>query len=152
MATTNTSSNPTQIFYDGQCPLCSREARLYQSRDTLHRLHFINIAAPDFHAPAFGLDPLRVTQVMHSRTPDGILHTQLDAFRTIWRALPPSLLTRLPLILLAIPGMLPLANLFYRLFAKNRHRLTGRCTPESCDLHSASAQTRAASHPSSNST
>ena len=126
----------TQIFFDGHCPLCSKEARGYQRRDRLGRLEFVDIAAPGFDAAAYGLDAERINEVMHARTADGVVHTQVDAFRTIWRALPGSIGTRVALGVLAIPGMLPVANVFYRMFARNRYRLTGRCVDGVCALPS----------------
>src|SRR3954463_5454088 len=121
-----------QVFYDGACPLCSREMRGYQARDREHHVDFVDIANPNFDAAAFGLDPVRVQQVMHVRTPEGKIYTQVHAFRKLWKALPPTFITMFLRGLLAIPGMTPLANVFYRLFARNRYRLTGRCTPTSC--------------------
>jgi predicted DCC family thiol-disulfide oxidoreductase YuxK len=71
---------------------------------------------------------------MHARTPDGKVFTEVRAFVKIWEALPPSLLTTPLRWLFKIPGTLALAGIFYRLFARNRYRLTGRCTPESCSI------------------
>jgi predicted DCC family thiol-disulfide oxidoreductase YuxK len=102
-------------------------------RDRDHRVDWIDIALPTFHAEAFGLDATRVHEVMHARTADGQVFTEVQAFIHIWKALPPTLMTTAPVALLKIPGMLPLANVLYRLFARNRYRLTGRCTPDSCD-------------------
>jgi predicted DCC family thiol-disulfide oxidoreductase YuxK len=123
-----------QVFYDGACPLCRREVRHYMKRDRAHRIDWVDIALPTFHAEAFGLDGKRVQQVMHARTSDGRVYTQVGAFVKIWEALPAGLGTTPLRWLLKIPGMLLLANLFYRLFARNRYRLTGRCTPESCAI------------------
>lgn len=122
---------PLQVFYDGACPLCSREVAVYRRRDQLGRIAWVDISRPEFQAAEFGLDPARVQQVMHARAPDGGVFTQITAFVKIWQALPgwPWALLR---AVFAIPGMIPLANIFYRLFARNRYRLTGRCTPESC--------------------
>ncbi len=156
MTKRNAALYPVQVFFDGNCPLCSREVRHYMKKDVHRHIHFIDIAGPGFDAAAYGLDARRVTEVMHAITADGVVHTQVEAFRVIWRALPASLLTRLPLALLRVPGMMALAGVAYRVFARNRYRLTGRCTPESCAIapasagagagpaavHSASAQTR----------
>ena len=122
---------PLQVFYDGACPLCSREVAVYRRRDRLARIQWIDIAQPAFDAPSFGLDPAGVQQVMHAKTADGRLFTQVGAFVQIWHALP-GFPWRALRALFAIPGVISLANIFYRLFAKNRYRLTGRCTPERC--------------------
>jgi predicted DCC family thiol-disulfide oxidoreductase YuxK len=125
---------PLQVFYDGACPLCSREVSHYRGRDRHHHIQWVDIAQPDFQATDYGLDPARVQQVMHARLADGRVVTQVAAFVKIWEALPPGLLTTPLRWLLKIPGLLPLANVAYRLFARNRYRLTGRCTPESCSI------------------
>ena len=125
------TSQKLQVFFDGACPLCRREARHLQARDSLHRLDWIDIANPNFDPHAFGLDPQRVHQVMHARTPDGRLYTDVSAFIQIWSAVRTPV-TSFLLFLLKIPGALPIARLLYHLFARNRYRLTGRCTPEIC--------------------
>ena len=127
---------PLQVFYDGACPLCSREIRHYMTRDRDHRLIWIDISLPAFRAADYELDPARLQQVMHTRSADGRVFTQVAAFCAIWEALPPGLLTTPLRWLLKIPGMLSLANIFYRLFARNRYRFTGRCTPEACSIES----------------
>jgi predicted DCC family thiol-disulfide oxidoreductase YuxK len=108
----------------------------FQKRDTAGRVEWVNIAAPQFAAEAYGLDPARVQQVMHARGPDGTIYTEVRAFVQIWKAIP-TFFTTLLRGLLKIPGMLFLAGIAYRLFARNRHRLTGRCTPESCTIDAA---------------
>lgn len=125
---------PLTVFFDGQCPLCRREIAHYKKIDRFNHLQPQDIAAPDFRAADFGLDEKRVNEVMHARTANGTLYTEVAAFRAIWRAMPPTLLTRLPEYFLRLPGMMIPATWAYRLFAKNRYRLTGRCTPESCAI------------------
>jgi len=130
---------PLEVFYDGACPLCRREVEFYRRRDRAAHVKWVDIARPEFSAAAAGLDPVRVQQVMHARTADGRVYTEVSAFVKIWEALPPRPLTWLARGILKIPGMLPLAGVFYRLFARNRYRLTGRCTPESCSVDSRTA-------------
>ncbi len=123
---------PVQVFYDGACPLCRREAAHYMARDRQHRIEWVDISLPTFQASEFGLDPDRLQQVMHARFADGRVVTQLAAFCAIWEALPPGLVTTPLRWMLRIPGLLALGNIFYRIFARNRYRLTGRCVAESC--------------------
>lgn len=123
---------PAHIFYDGECPLCRREVDHYRRLDRQQRLIFIDIASAHFDAHAFNLDPQRVHQVMHAQTADGATRTELDAFRTIWRAMPLFSFSRLLLLIFSLPGMNFLGGIAYRWFARNRHRLTGRCENQSC--------------------
>jgi predicted DCC family thiol-disulfide oxidoreductase YuxK len=125
---------PMQVFYDGACPLCSREMRHYQRQDIHNRIQWIDIAAPAFDAASYGLDPAPLQQVMHARLADGHVVTQVAAFVKIWEALPFGFGRMLLRCLLKVPGMMAVAGVFYRLFARNRHRLTGRCATESCPV------------------
>lgn len=126
-----------QVFYDGACPLCSRECAVYARRDRFHRIQWVDIARPNFRADDFGLDPTDVNEVMHARDASGQVYTQVGAFIQIWKRLPfswHSVLTTPLRWFLKIPGMLALANVFYRAFARNRYRLTGRCADGTCRL------------------
>jgi hypothetical protein len=48
---------------------------------------FVDITAPDFDAPAHGLDPRRIHQVMHVKVGDEV-RTGLEAFIAIWEVVP----------------------------------------------------------------
>ena len=75
------------VFYDGLCPLCSREMAHYSARDTKGVLHLIDIADPNFAPAAEGVDAERVHERFHVRCSDGQLVTGVDAFAAIWEAL-----------------------------------------------------------------
>jgi predicted DCC family thiol-disulfide oxidoreductase YuxK len=62
--------------------------------------------------------------------PDGTWITGVEVFRRLYSAAgfgPLVMLTRLPVIS-------QIMDIGYRLFAKNRLRLTGRCTGQSCSV------------------
>ena len=83
--------NPTgvlSVYYDGLCPLCSREMVHYRKQEGSQNLNFVDITAPSFLAEREGLDPLKVHQVMHVKTPEGEVRTGVDAFIEIWKILP----------------------------------------------------------------
>ena len=123
---------PLRIFFDGQCPLCSREVQHYLTRDPQHNLMAIDIAAPDFNPQSYGLDPGAVHAVMHAIDAAGNIYTRVDAFLAIWQGVTPSTPIRLAQTLIAIPFLRKIADVAYITFARNRYRLTGRCTPQSC--------------------
>ena len=125
---------PLQVFYDGDCPLCAREVKHYMAKDVYGRIEWVSIAGERFDAKAYGLDPQRVNAVMHARTADGRVFTELWAFVRIWEALPLGLLTTPLKWMFKVPGVIWLVRPLYLLFAKNRHRLTGRCKTEGCEL------------------
>lgn len=117
-----------KVFYDGSCPICSREIRTYQNRDKYNRLIPIDITDPSFVAGEYGLDPEAVNKELHACTADGKVYTAVDAFRKIWQAVgmqPLATLTRLP-------GLSQSMDLGYKLFSRYRHQLTGQCNRHTC--------------------
>ena len=86
---TKVDTNMTEIsvYYDGACPLCSREIDLYRKKDVDHKIDFVDISAPSFDAQAHGLDPVAVHKVFHVRDPQGNIYTKVEGFKTIWTTL-----------------------------------------------------------------
>jgi predicted DCC family thiol-disulfide oxidoreductase YuxK len=125
---------PMQVFYDGACPLCTREMAAFKRRDVKGRMEFVDISRADFDAAGYGLDAGRVQAVMHVRMADGRVLTEVPAIEKIWRALPWGFLSGFLRVLLWFPGVRFLSGFFYRWFARNRYKLTGRCTAESCSI------------------
>ncbi len=123
---------PLRIFFDGQCPFCTREVQYYLTRDPQHNLISVDIASADFNPQSYGLDPVAVHAVMHAVDATGKIYTRVDAFLAIWQATTPSFPVRLAQALIAIPPLRKIADILYMAFARNRYRLTGRCTPQSC--------------------
>ena len=76
------------VYFDGLCPLCSREIEHYRKQRGAERIRFVDICAGDFNAAAESLDPRLIHKVMHVRDPQGRLWTGVDAFIQIWTALP----------------------------------------------------------------
>jgi len=119
-----------EVFYDGDCPLCVREIAMLRRWDKNDRIVFTDIAAPDFSAVALGKTQDDLMARIHGRLSDGQWIEGVEVFRQLYSAVglgPLVAVTRLP-------GISSLMNLGYRLFAKNRLRLTGRCTAESCAI------------------
>ena len=121
------------LYYDGLCPLCSREIEMYRKKDLGDVLSFIDITRNGFSAEKEGLDPLRVKQVFHVRKPDGTLLTGVDAFAEIWRVLPGFK----ALHWLSQQSISrPLMNLGYQIFAQLRPFLPRKkeCETGACNL------------------
>jgi predicted DCC family thiol-disulfide oxidoreductase YuxK len=70
---------------------------------------------------------------IHGRLPDGSLVRGVEVFRRLYGAVGFRRLVRLS----RAPGVRHVLDLAYALFARNRLRLTGRCTQESCALPAA---------------
>jgi predicted DCC family thiol-disulfide oxidoreductase YuxK len=54
-----------RVYYDGLCPLCSREIEYYRKKDLGAVIDWIDITQDDFDASAEGLDPDKVHQFFH---------------------------------------------------------------------------------------
>lgn len=119
-----------EVFFDGDCPLCVREIAMLRRLDRRARIRFTDIAAPGFDPAAEGTTMETLMAEIHGRLPDGRWITGVEVFRQLYAAVglgPVVAATRLP-------GVRGALDVGYRLFAKNRLRLTGRCTSESCEL------------------
>jgi predicted DCC family thiol-disulfide oxidoreductase YuxK len=117
-----------EAYFDGACPLCVREMRLLRRMDRRGRIRFVDIAAPGFDAATVGIPWESLMDRIHARLPDGQIVEGVEVFRRIYGALgwPRAVaLTRLP-------GLSQALDLAYRLFARNRLRLTGRCHDGAC--------------------
>jgi predicted DCC family thiol-disulfide oxidoreductase YuxK len=123
------SSWTVEIFFDGECPLCTREVNVLKRMDRKQRVRFTDIAARDFMPPP-GLDMAALMARIHGRLPDGTIIEGVDVFRRVYEAVGLGWLAGLS----RLPGISTLTEAAYTLFAKNRLRLTGRCDHTSCEL------------------
>ena len=132
--------SPIEVFYDGDCPLCAREMRVFTRLDAERgRIRFVDIASPDFDAASLGIDWETFMQRIHARLPNGSWITGVEVFRRLYAALGFS-----PLVWASrLPGLSHFLDFAYEKFARNRFRLTGRCT-DACQLPERRVQTQPA--------
>ncbi|MCC5866837.1 MAG: DUF393 domain-containing protein [Wenzhouxiangella sp.] len=101
------------VWYDGGCPLCSREIALMRRLDRLGRIEFVDVDADNANCP---LDRAQLLARFHARE-GGRIHDGAAAFAAMWRAIPwlrpLGLLARIPPVLWMLEGG-------YRLFLKFR--------------------------------
>lgn len=127
------SAFDVEVFYDGACPLCLREVRMLDRLDRKGRIRFTDIAHPSFDPSDVGLSYATLMDRIHGRLPDGRIIEGVEVFRRLYAAVgfgPLVALTRLP-------GVSHALDVAYRVFAKNRLKLTGRCEDAACSLPSA---------------
>jgi predicted DCC family thiol-disulfide oxidoreductase YuxK len=123
-----------EVFFDGDCPLCNREIAFLRKRDRRGQLRFTDIAAAGFDAPAVtGRSLADLMDRIHGRLPDGTMVEGVEVFRRLYGALGFAGVDRLVSWSRA-PVIAWLLDWAYRVFARNRLRLTGRCTPDGCKL------------------
>jgi predicted DCC family thiol-disulfide oxidoreductase YuxK len=120
-----------EVFYDGECPLCTREIRMLRCLDRRERIRFTDIAAAGFDAASVGMTWEALMDRIHGRLADGTLIEGVEVFRRLYTAVgfgPLVAVTRLA-------GVAQLLDVAYRAFAQNRLRLTGRCANGVCEIH-----------------
>jgi len=76
------------IYFDGLCPLCSREISHYRKQQGSDQIRFVDITSTEFNPVEEGIDPVKVHKVLHVRTAAGELKTGVDSFIAIWEHLP----------------------------------------------------------------
>jgi len=131
-----------EVFFDGACPLCRREVDFLRRRDRRGRIRFTDISSPDFAAASVGKTDDALMAQIHARLPDGTWLQGVEVFRRLYAAIGFARLvfvSRLPLIS-------QLLDWAYPVFARNRLRLTGRCTAKNCAVEPKAT----ASHPREN--
>ena len=117
-----------EVYYDGACPMCSREIAMLRRLDRAGRIRFVDIAAPGFDAAAVGVSQEALVARIHGRLPGGTLVEGVEVFRRLYTAVgfgPVVALTRLP-------GAAQLLDAAYASFARRRLRLGGRCDAPTC--------------------
>ncbi len=119
----------TTMFYDGGCPLCSREVAHYRGLDPNGRIDWIDIHADPGAVDSIGVKYEEAMARLHVRDGAGKVKTGVWAFAAVWDALP--YYRWLARILRAL-RLLPALDLAYTRFARWRFKrqacATGSCT------------------------
>ncbi|WP_437203343.1 thiol-disulfide oxidoreductase DCC family protein [Planctomicrobium sp. SH664] len=119
-----------EVYFDGACPLCRREIALLRNWDRQQRIEFTDIANPQFQPAALGLSARALMDEIHARLADGTIIRGVEVFRRLYTAVGWGWLVALT----RLPGMRQLLDWGYRIFARNRLRLTGRCSTDGCRI------------------
>lgn len=111
------AAKATTVYFDGACPVCSREVALYRRRPGAEAMEWVDVSAcgPDALGPGLTRDAALAR--MHARTADGRLVSGAAAFAAIWRGLPGFVALGRAL---SLPVVAPAAELGYRLFLRVR--------------------------------
>jgi len=133
----NTSPPPLlTIYYDGGCPVCTREIGFYQRRRGAKRIRWVNLAQCENSELGADLSRDVAYARLYARRSDGELISGARAFAALWQALPAlSLAGRIA----ALPGIVHVLEWGYRGFLKVRplwRRDAGACAlPGSSEKH-----------------
>jgi predicted DCC family thiol-disulfide oxidoreductase YuxK len=122
---------PLTVFFDGACPICTREIAFMRRLDRRRQLEFCDFSAQEYDVASRGFSIEDLGTVIHACWADGSVITGVDVFRAMWEAVGLGFLARLSRLALVEP----LALNAYAWFVRNRLRLTGRshaCTGDVC--------------------
>jgi predicted DCC family thiol-disulfide oxidoreductase YuxK len=72
------------VWFDGSCPLCSREIKLMRRLDRRGAIRFVDVAGDD---PVCPVDRTALLQRFHAQEGDTML-SGAAAFAAMWRAIP----------------------------------------------------------------
>ena len=112
-------SSRSTVYFDGSCPLCRAEIGYYRGSDQSGALCFVDVSDPDVLVPD-GLTQRRAMERFHVRAGNGQLLSGAAAFVEVWARLPR---WRWAARVAALPGILALLELSYRLFLPARPAL-----------------------------
>ena len=106
----------TRVMYDGSCPLCTREIRLYQKLTPAQTIRWVDVSSSAQPLPA-EVSRAQLMQRFHVLTAQGEWLDGAQAFVHLWQQLPGwRWLARLA----RLPGVLVAMEWLYRLFLRWR--------------------------------
>ena len=109
----------TIVFYDGGCPLCSKEIKHYQGIDKQQSVVWKDITTEPSELKKYGVTYERAMQVFHVLSNDGVMRTGAEAFVELWKQLP---YYRWLGHIVSTLRLTPLLQKAYMVFAKRRYQ------------------------------
>jgi predicted DCC family thiol-disulfide oxidoreductase YuxK len=76
------------VYYDGGCPVCTREIGFYQRQRGADRIRWVNLAQCDDSELGEGLSRAAAFARLHACWPNGQLISGARAFAALWQTLP----------------------------------------------------------------
>jgi len=98
------SEDRLRVFYDGACPSCVRDRKLYErlAGKTGDAVEWVDITGRDDELKQLGIDPVAALQELHVEDGRGNIHRELDAYillmSRVWLLKPLAWLVGLPVI------------------------------------------------------
>lgn len=105
------------VWFDGACPLCTREIALFRRLDRKGAIEFVDVASPGAACP---LNRQALLERFHAREKDQPIVSGAAAFAAMWRVIP--ILSPFGQIARA-PWILPALEWIYCRFLEVRPRL-----------------------------
>lgn len=76
------------VYFDGACPVCSREIEMYRRQAGADAVQWVDVARCEARVLGTGLTRAAAMARLHVRRADGSLVSGARAFTELWRALP----------------------------------------------------------------
>ena len=120
------------VFYDGACPLCSREIKLYKKLTEYDKasgecddsdIEWIDISKNAVELNAEGIKYADAMKIIHIKDESGVHQVGISAVLTLWDKIP--YYRKLSKVLRAIPVVHPFLDKLYRLISDWRLKLRG---------------------------
>jgi len=93
-----------RVFYDGACPKCVRDRRLYERLAGLSgkQIEWFDISGRDEYLKSLSIDPQQALFELHLQLQDGSIVSELDAYIVlmgrVWLLKPVAWLLSLPIL------------------------------------------------------
>ena len=82
------TDKPLTVYYDGQCPLCTREIAFYQRLDRKGAIRWHDVSQDIGDLACEAITQKQALDRIHAREADGSIVTGAEAFVAMWRRLP----------------------------------------------------------------
>lgn len=101
------------LYFDSECPLCSREISWLKSKNQTCSINFVDIVSPDFDETKIGKSKKELLSKIHAKDSEGNFITGVDVFREVYTMLGMRSISKL----LSIPILKYFFDVAYVLFA-----------------------------------
>ena len=118
------SKSKVTCFHDGECPICTIEINAMKRLDKEGNVKWVNIAQDKTALATAGLTYKQAMERMYVIDDHQQLQSGVMGFLQVWKQLP--YYRRIAPIIQNVPGLLPLMEFCYRIFARYRLPLTGK--------------------------
>ncbi len=123
---------PKMLTFDGHCLLCVRATGILHRLDVFRRVEFVDFTVEENHSRLENYDFARATKEMLLATDQG----WVGGFRAFRKNCSKSTSAQPLIPFLHLPGATTIGDFFYKLIARNRYLLLGRCDNGYCEVHS----------------
>ena len=108
------------LFYDGSCPLCTKEILLLKKYDNKNEIQFEDITLDNFSERFTHVNLAEAHAIIHGQLPDGEVITGMDVTFLAWEIVNRNKWLRL----FKLPLIRTVTDWTYLVFAKHRKKIT----------------------------